>query len=152
VYIAQLEHKDTLSESSEGVIDTFTLATGKQFWQYDLVHSTGNYSDDPQLDRQNGSNFHLTTLNLILNKREVAKRNEIINLAQNRLMIIIEDKTGTLWLMGEVNGAMMATSTSPSGTAMGDRNGYELVFNAEEAEPMSTVDPALIPVLILPAA
>ena len=152
-YFAQLEHKNTLAKSTPGLIDTFTLTTGNQFWKYGLVHATANYDEQPTTDRQTGTVFFRTIFNMILNKRQRAIRNELIALSQNHLMIILEDKSdGTLWLMGETIGAMMDTSASPSGTAMADRNGYELVFSAEEAEPMSEVDPSLLATLLLPAA
>ena len=152
VYITELDHKDTLTEATEGLISTFTLTAGNQFWTYNLEKNTGNYNEAPQMNRENGSAFYQTTLNIVLNNREVTKRNQIRNLAKCRLMIIIEDRAGKYWLMGEENGAMLEPSASPSGTAMGDRNGYELVFIAEEADMMSEVDSSLIAALTTAAS
>jgi len=147
VYLAQLEHKSTLTEATEGLISAFTLDNGEQFWKYELEHATANFVEAPTANRQNGTIFYQATLNIMLNKRDVATRNQLRLAAQNRLMIIIEDNNGTYWLMGEVNGAMMETSGGGSGTALADRNGYELVFMAEEGDMMSEVDSTLISTL-----
>lgn len=146
IYVTELENKNTLS-STNGVIGTFTLDTGKKFWTYDFEKQTGSFEEAIQTSVENGTLFYETTLKIILNKMDVATRNELRLLAQNRLMIIIQDNNGLYWLMGETNGADLAPSKGMSGTAMGDRNGYELNFIAQEPQPMNTVNSSLITTL-----
>ena len=136
---------------TNGAITTFTLATGKQFWVYDQVRETSNFSEAIQASVENGTLAYETTLTAIFNKGETATRNQIRLLAQNRLMIIAEDRNGKYWLLGEANGAELTAGTYASGTAMGDRNGYELTFVAKEAEPIKEVASGLISVLLAPA-
>jgi len=151
VYITELANKDTIT-SSAGVITAFELATGKKFWQYDLTKETAEFTEKPTPSLENGTLFYDTELKISLMKRDVTKRNEIHLLAQNPLMIIILDKNGLYWLMGEANGADLVPSESKSGKASGDFNGYALVFNAKEAQPMNTVQSSLIPDLLIAAS
>jgi hypothetical protein len=128
------------------------LASTKQFWRYELIKETSDFVEDITPSNENGTLFYKTVLNLVFNKGDVATRNKIKLLAQNELMIIIKDRNGVYWLMGEVNGATLAPSKFSSGKAMGDRNGYELVFEAMEANLMQEVTASLIADLLEPAA
>jgi hypothetical protein len=148
--ITELANKATLTTTS-GAISAFTLATGKQFWSYEQVRETSNFSEAMLASVENGTLAYETTLTAIFNKGETATRNQIRLLAQNRLMIIAEDRNGKYWLLGETNGAELTAGSYASGTAMGDRNGYELTFVAKEAEPMKEVASGLIATLLAPA-
>lgn len=150
VYITELDNKETIT-SSAGIITAFELATGKRFWQYDLTKETAELTEKPTTSIENGTLFYDTELKISIMKRDVAKRNEFHLLAQSPLMIIVLDKNGLYWLMGEANGADLMPSESKTGKASGDFNGYNLVFNAKEAQPMNTVQSSLIATLILPA-
>jgi hypothetical protein len=151
VYISELDNKNSIVAATEGLISTFTLDNGKQFWTLGLVKETSNFAEKIAPSTENGTLFYETTLNLIFNKRDVATRNLVKLMAQNRLMIIILDRNGVYWLMGEENGAEMIESSSMTGTAMGDRNGYEINFIAKEAQPMSQVTTGLVAVLLEPS-
>lgn len=148
--ITELANKATLTTTS-GAISAFTLSTGKQFWSYEQVRETSNFSEAIQASVENGTLAYETTLTAIFNKGETSTRNQIRLLAQNRLMIIAEDRNGKYWLLGETNGAELTAGSYASGTAMGDRNGYELTFVAKEAEPMKEVSSGLIATLLAPA-
>lgn len=148
--ITELANKATLTTTS-GAISAFTLSTGKQFWSYEQVRETSNFSEAIQASVENGTLAYETTLTAIFNKGETSTRNQIRLLAQNRLMIIAEDRNGKYWLLGETNGAELTAGSYASGTAMGDRNGYELTFVAKEAEPMKEVASGLIATLLAPA-
>lgn len=149
IYITELANKATLTASA-GNISAFTLAATKQFWTYDLIKETGEYEEKIVTSDENGTVFYETELKLMLHKNSVAKRNELKLIAQNQLMIIILDRNGNYWLMGESNGATLMPSSAKSGKAMGDFNGYELVFGAKEVEPMQTVASGLLAVLTAP--
>lgn len=148
--ITELANKATLTTTS-GAISAFTLSTGKQFWSYEQVRETSNFSEAIQASVENGTLAYETTLTAIFNKGETSTRNQIRLLAQNRLMVIAEDRNGKYWLIGESNGAELTAGTYASGTAMGDRNGYELTFIAKEAEPIKEVASGLIATLLAPA-
>ena len=76
---------------------------------------------------------------------EQAKRNEVKMIARAKMTIIIEDNNGKYWLMGETNGVRLTSGEAGSGTALGDRNGYSLSFQAQEFEPMREVTEGAFP-------
>lgn len=150
IYITELANKNALTASA-GNISAFTLDTGKQFWTYELEKETAECVEKIQTSVENGTVFYETELKIMLHKRSVTLRNELALVAQNRLMIIILDRNGTYWLMGEVNGADLAPSESAFGKAMGDASGYALTFVAKETAFMQTVASGLISTLTAPA-
>ena len=151
VYFTEIENKATLSATSS-VIDTFTLDTGKQFFKYDLRKKTSIFEQNIQVNNENGTVFYEQTLSVKLDKMETTKRNEILLLAQNNLMVIIKDNNGKYWLMGETRGALLNGGKGSTGTAYGDMSGFELTFMGEEAELSKEVDASLIATLNAPAA
>lgn len=149
-YAVELYNKATLTNSS-GVATAFTLKQGKKFWKFEMEQATGTASVDPQPTAANGSLFFNHNLTIIVNKRSAAFNYQIKALAQNDLMWIVETQEGEFYLLGGYNGMKMQPSTGPFGTAMGDRNGYELVFLAMEADPEIQVPSNTMTTLLAPA-
>lgn len=119
------------------------------FYKYELRRETSSFNDDPQADQSIGGLHYKPSLSVVMNKLDTAKRNEILLLAKNRLVAIIETAQpddsagdGDFWVMGNSNGIDMVASTSTSGTAGADRNGYELAFEGMEAEPVIRINPS----------
>lgn len=146
--ITELANKTSTFVIANGAITSMALAVGKQFWVYDQVRETSNFSESMLASVENGTLAYETTLTAIFNKGETATRNQIRLLAQNRLMILAEDRNGKYWLIGETSGAELTAGTYASGTAMGDRNGYELTFVAKEATPLMEFTGNIAPLLI----
>lgn len=120
-------------------VATITMATGKKFWKYAQVRETSSFTETITANVQNGTIFYSQELTVILNKLAAATRNEILLLAKNRLMAIVEDMNGNFWLLGAKNGLDITGGNSATGTASGDRNGYTLTFAGQEVEPMYSV-------------
>ena len=120
-------------------VATITMAAGKQFWKYAQVRETSSFTETITATVQNGTIFYSQELTVILNKLAAATRNEILLLAKNRLMAIVEDMNGAFWLLGAKNGLDITGGNSATGTASGDRNGYTLTFAGQEVEPMYSV-------------
>ena len=150
IYVTELANKSTLTAAS-GVITAFTLSTGKQFWTYELQKETSNLVENITRNEANGTTFYEQVLQFTIRKMAASLRNEIKLLAQNRVMIIVLDRNGKYWLVGESNGAEMTNSTGATGTAFGDFNGYTLNFRALEEAPMQEVTSGLISTLTSPA-
>lgn len=151
ILITELENKLAIT-SVTGNITVFTLTTGKRFWQYDFEKETSEFTEKPTPNHENGTLFYEQETKIRLNKRDVTKRNELHLLAQNRVMIIVLDRNGVYWLIGEANGCDLMPSTSPTGKAMGDFNGYELTFMGKEAQPAQTITSSLITALLVAAS
>lgn len=73
------------------------------------------------------------TLNLSFPKMDVLKREEIDKLESMDLTIIIKDRNGKCWLMGQDVAARFNQNTATTSTKDGV-NGYELVLQSEEKQ------------------
>lgn len=125
-------------------VATLTMVASKKFWKYAQVRETSSFTETITANVQNGTIFYQQELTVILNKLAAATRNEILLLAKNRLMAIVEDMNGSYWLLGAKNGLDITGGNSATGTASGDRNGYTLTFQAMEADPMWSVSSGAI--------
>ena len=131
-----LEHTGVASTTeTEGVITTITKAAGRAFFKYVLPRDTGNFKFTINGNEANGSVFYSHELKMILNKMQTIMRNEIKLLAMAKLIIVVEDKNGKFWMLGRKDGMHLTGGTGDSGTALGDRNGYDLDFKGDEVEP-----------------
>lgn len=135
---------------SAGVVSSIVKTTGKRFWKYNLKKATASWEEAYNDNSANGTTFHVQTLTLILNKMQASVSQEIKLLAQNRLQAVVKDKNGKYWLLGEENGLERNGGKAGSGTAPGDRNGYELTFNADNKNPAPEVSAAIISTLETP--
>lgn len=123
----------SVTESS-GTLTAITKASGKIFRKYQLVLETANFTESIVGNRQNGTLAYEQKGTIIINKQNVAVRNEILLLALNTLVIIIHDQNDTYRYFGRVNGLRLADGSADTGTALGDRNGYTLNFTGKEAQ------------------
>ena len=120
-------------------VATLTMDAGKKFWLYSQVRETSSLTETITANVQNGTIFYQQEVVVVLNKLAAATRNEILLLAKNRLLAIVEDMNGNFWLLGAKNGLDITSGNSATGTASGDRNGYSLTFQAMEADSMWSV-------------
>lgn len=146
-WFANFNDISAIVASSGDVITGLTKATGKKFYKYQLAQETSDFKDSPNGNPQNGTLFYKHELNIVLNTRSTAVRNEVLLLAKAKLLAVVEDRNGKYWMLGRTNGLDMEKGDSGSGKAAGDRNGFELTFGGEEPalaiEVNSTVATAL---------
>lgn len=145
-YFIELENVTSVTESS-GTLTTITKATGKIFRKYQLVPETANFEESVVGNRANGTLYYDQKGTIIINKQNVAVRNELKLLAMNNLVVVIKDNNDTYRLYGRQYGLKLETGAVSTGTAWGDRNGYTLTFAGKEPEPAPFVDEAVIATL-----
>lgn len=124
-----------------------TTSGSTKFWRYELPKQTSQFTETVTPSTENGTIFYQQDLQVVLNKMTAALRNELLLLGRNRLMAIVEDRNGNFWLLGRNNGLELSAGTSQTGTAMGDRNGYDVTFTALEESPIVTVSSGIIAAL-----
>lgn len=129
----------TSTTESAGVI-TDIVGTG-DFYQFELAKDTAFYSEAITVSNTNGTVFYQGELTIVLQKMSAAKRNQILLLAANRdLRIVFEDNNGVSYIAGLTRGMVMSSGTAASGTAVGDLNGYTLVFQSQEPASAGILD------------
>ena len=65
-------------------------------------------------------------------------------LGQNdKIQIVAVDQNDVAYYLGQVNGMYLSGGSAATGTAFGDRNGFELIFTGQESQPANVVNGAL---------
>ena len=134
----------TAVTEAAGVVTAITKTAGKTFYKYQLVRGTSMFQETINSSVENGTVFYQQELTIILNKLQTNTRNEILLLAKNNLMVIVEDNNGTFWLLGRLNALNITGGNSATGTAQGDRSGYTLTFTGGEKELAPSVQSTII--------
>lgn len=150
-YFIEFDNVESITESA-GIVTAIEVATAKQFRKYQLPKETGFWTETPNSNVQNGTLFYQQELTVVINKMQANTRNEIMLLAQNRLIAIVLDLNGKYWLLGRTTALDLTSGEGGSGTAHGDRNGYTRVFTGMEPEMAPEVQASLIAGLLTPAS
>ena len=124
---------DYVPSYTSTVLNAVVAATA---FRYDLPKATGLFSEAITISSENGTCFYEDTLTIKLHRLDNAMRNELVNIAQTRMVCFILDNNNNQWAMGEVLGAELTTGTAATGTALGDGYGYDLTIVSQEREPM----------------
>lgn len=133
LYLIELENVASFTESS-GTLTAITKGSGKIFRKYQLVQDTASFEEGIVGNLQNGTLYYDQKGTIVINRQQVAVRNEILLLAKNRLIVVTVDNNGDNKLYGRLNGLRLNTGSAATGTAWGDRNGYTLNFEGKERE------------------
>lgn len=149
LYLIELNNVASYTESS-GTLTAITKVTGKVFRKYQLVLETANFDEGIVGNRASGSIYYDQKGNIVINKQNVAVRNEILLLARNVLIVVIKDNNDTYRLFGRNFGMRLETGNASTGVAWGDRNGYTLNFTGKEPELAPFVLDAVITTLQTP--
>lgn len=122
------------------------LTTAKFYEVKPSTKDTSSYTENAQIDLNNGATFFQQQIILQLTRREALKREYIMTLlaAQKDLTLIVLDNNGIYWIFGLNIGAQVLTLEGGSGVVKNDLNGYTITFQANETEQALTIDPALI--------
>ena len=130
--------------NGSGTVSGVNMTPASGFYLFELPKQTSQFTETITGSTENGTIFYQQDLQIVLNRMSVALRNQILLLAQQRLIAIVEDRNGVYWMLGAQNGLELNTGTSQTGTAMGDRNGYDLTLTALEEQPMLLVTGSIV--------
>ena len=144
-YIAPSEFVTGTTESG-GTISAINMSGATKFVEFVFNKNTGNFTVEAAIDPVNGSTYFNQTINLVIPRRDVDKRNAIALIAsgQRDLKIIVKDANGLYWYFGDQNSCMLTAVGDGSGTAKSDGSKYSLTFLAEEPEMEYEVDSSII--------
>jgi hypothetical protein len=117
---------------ASGVVTAITKAPGKRFYKIEVPRATASTSNAGAGSQENGTWFVTHQVVFPLNKRDAATRNLVTTLAKNRLTIVTKEMDGTFRMFGKEFGLFLDSTEAGSGTAAGDRNGYNLTFTSVE--------------------
>jgi hypothetical protein len=131
--------------SITGSTGPITGITGAGVWyNFELKRNTSSLSQNTTKNFENGTIFWEQVLTAVLFKYDQDKRNQLLVLGQNdKIQIVAVDQNDTAYYLGQVNGMYLSGGSAATGTAFGDRNGFELIFTGQEAAPANVVSGTL---------
>ncbi len=153
IYVTDKCNVISSTETVEGVVDAVVMETNSQFYKIETQRLTASLEENESNNFDNGSKFWAQILNLVIARRDVARRNAIrsYGAGQKDLCFIVEDSNGILWFAGREEGMKLFTDTSGTGTKKEDLNGFTIQFTGQASDMMPTLDASLLPALIVPA-
>ena len=101
-------------------------------------------SSNATASEENGSVFYTHQVVFPLNKRDSTTANIVRTLAKNKLVAVTLDMDGVYRMYGKDNGLYLASTESGSGTAAGDRNGYNITLSGIEKDDFLQVSNAVV--------
>jgi len=115
------------------------------FFKFEIPQQTGAFTESPTVSKENGTLFYTQDLTLVFNKMSAEKRNQLLLIAKSTDMVVVfKDNNGKYWSVGLRKGAFMSAGTTSSGTAFGDRSGYEITLSGVEVEPAFEVEASIV--------
>ena len=134
---------------SAGTIIAITVGgaalTPSDFFEFEVPRQTSSFTETINVSQENGTVFYDQALTMIFNKMEAAKRDQILLMAQATDMVVVfKDNNDKYFSVGVERGAFMTAGSSVSGTAYGDRNGYELTISGMEEAPSFEVTSSIV--------
>ena len=133
-----------LTKDGDGMVTGFTGTntglTEVEFYEFTPNKNSGNYNEEYQISLENGTRGYAQKVAGNFSKLSQEKQNLIDNLASGNFLVIIKDKNGSFFLMGENDAAVLGSGSASTGTALADLNGYVLELVAEEGRPAPQVE------------
>jgi hypothetical protein len=119
---------------ASGVVTALGKDTGKKFYKFEVPRATAMASNNITASTENGTIFYTHMVSFPINSRSATTRNIINTLAKNRVTIVTKNMDGSYNMFGQGFGLFLDTAEGGSGTALGDRSGYQLSFSSQEAD------------------
>jgi len=133
-----------LTYNSTGAITGATSTSGTTLYGFELKRNTSSLTQAVNKNFENGSIFFQQELVAVFYKYDQDKRNQVKLLSQNdELQIIAIDQNDVQYYLGQENGMFLSGGSAATGTALGDRNGFELNFQGQEPEPARVIQGSL---------
>jgi hypothetical protein len=136
IYVQSFIPTGSCNANLSGSVTGFTGYASGGFFEYDLTKATSSLTETLNASIENGSVYYTPEVTFTINKLQVAVRNELRLLVRNRVIVIVQDNNSRYWLLGSANGLEATAGTAGTGTAFGDRSGYELTLTGMEPDPM----------------
>ena len=133
-----------VATTTSGAITGTTISTGTTIYQFQLKRNTSSLVQNVTKSFENGTIYFEQVLTAVFYKYDQDKRNQVKILSQNdAIQMIAVDQNDVQYWLGETNGLYLSGGNAGTGTAYGDRNGFELTFTGQEPVPASVILGAL---------
>ena len=131
--------------NASGAITGATSVSGTTLYGFELKRNTSSLSQNVTKSFENGTIYFEQVLTAVFFKYDQDKRNQVKILSQNdQIQIIAIDQNDVQYYLGQVNGMYLSGGSAATGTALGDRNGFDLTFTGQEQEPARVITGTLV--------
>ncbi len=100
-------------------------------YKFELKGAVNSFEQVGEVSRDNGSVFYNQTLTGVFPSMDASDLEELEDLAKGNPQALVEDYNGNVFIAGYENG-LDVQITAGSGAAMGDLNGFTIVFTGQE--------------------
>ncbi len=131
---------DTGTPGEEDQLVTWTPASALTMYKYELKSTANALNTTINASRDNGTTFFGQELVVNLKRQDVVTHKQVKLLSYGRPRIIARSMTDQFFMLGFAQGCDVSAGTIGTGAALGDFNGYQLTFMAEEELPPLFID------------
>lgn len=132
-----LAYFDDVKVNTDDATQTATISAVEgdkpTFYQYQITTNTGGLTSTLTRNDQNGTRYYTNTITAQFLKIEAHKHLEVMAMAAEALVAIVEDNMGQYWIVGADSYASGTAATSQTGTSFDDLNGYTVEISARSA-------------------
>ena len=128
VYILGDRSEATVTVANDAITAIALEAGSDKFLPYKFRKQTGSMVSTINTSEENGTTFVQTDVTLVFHKMEAKKRLEVASLMVGDCAMIVLDGNGIYWYLGKDEPVTMTAGTAGTGTAKGDKNGYDLTL------------------------
>lgn len=112
---------------------TVTLGSGVTWYKYSFARNSSSLNSTLTKDDANGTRYYTNTLTLVFNKLEAQKHLEAMALAAEKLIALVEDNNGKVWVLGADSYVSGVSEEVGTGASADDRNGYNVTIEGTSA-------------------
>lgn len=128
VYILGDRSEVTVTVASDAITTIVLEAGSDKFLPYKFRKQTGSMVSTINTSEENGTTFVQTDVTLVFHKMEAKKRLEISALMVGDCAMLVKDGNDKYWYLGLDEAVTLTAGTAGTGTAKGDKNGYDLTL------------------------
>lgn len=132
-----INYPTDVTEDVDNVISNINGVT--TLYKYELK-GANSFDQTINSSRDNGTTFFDQTVIAQLKKQDSTTTKTVKLLAYGRPHIVVKTRASQFFIVGLERGADMTAGSINSGTALGDFNGYNLTFMAQENLPANFLD------------
>lgn len=112
---------------------TVALGTGVNWYKYSFARNSSSLNSTLTKDDANGTRYYTNTLTLVFSKLEAQKHLEAMALAAEKLIGLVEDMNGKVWVIGADAYVSGVSEEVGTGASADDRNGYNVTIEGNSA-------------------
>lgn len=149
IYVA--DYNDVVSyavDSSNNNITAITMDTGKKFMEYVCAKNTASLTKTMTKDEANGNLYFTNEVSGNVNKMDASKRYEFSEISRGQLAVIVEDRNGEHWFLGQDEYATCTVLTGQTGASESDGNYYNFTITDYSRSLPYHIDSSIISALV----